>query len=351
MIKKYSDPLLRKFSLFDILLVFTMLSGILYFGKTLFIPLAFAMLISFILYPACIWLEKKGTNPTLAIAISMLALLLFFACIISLFIIQVKGFLGEWNALKSSLFNSMEKVSNFLSLHLNISSERQKLILKNISVNTGSQVIPFLKITAWSFSVSIVIAVIIPVFSILILHYRKMLTGVLYSLFPPEKKKSIRAVLQESVHAYNNFIKGMLLVYLIVGILNSIGLAIIGIPHPVLFGFIASILTFIPYIGIMIASLLPIAVSWVTFNSALYPLGVILVFSIVQLLEAYIIFPFAVSSRLKINTLAILVIIIGGGILWGAAGMILFIPIFSIIKLIAERTKSLKNLSRLLSSG
>lgn len=140
----------------------------------------------------------------------------------------------------------------------------------------------------------------------------------------------------------------MLLVYLIVGSLNSLGLLLIGIPHPFLFGFMASILTFIPYIGIIVSSLLPITISWITYNSIWYPIGVIAVFSIVQALEAYVIFPFAVGSRLKINTLVIIMVAIVGGILWGAAGMILFIPFISIVKLIADRTESLKILSVLL---
>jgi predicted PurR-regulated permease PerM len=191
----------------------------------------------------------------------------------------------------------------------------------------------------------------IPVFSALILFHRQMLSNALYELFPPERKKTIHEILVETIHAYYNFIKGMLVVYLIVGLLNSIGLLIIGVPHPFLFGFIASILTFIPYVGIMISSLLPIAVSWITYNSIWYPLAVIAVFSIVQLLEAYIIFPFAVGSRLKINTLVIITMVIVGGILWGAAGMILFIPFISIIKLISDRTPSLKTLSVLLGDG
>lgn len=74
-------------------------------------------------------------------------------------------------------------------------------------------------------------------------------------------------------------------------------------------------------------------------------------FSIVQALEAYVIFPFAVGRRLKINTLVIIVIITAGGILWGAAGMILFIPLASIAKLIADRSPRLKILSTLLGEG
>jgi predicted PurR-regulated permease PerM len=65
-------------------------------------------------------------------------------------------------------------------------------------------------------------------------------------------------------------------------------------------------------------------------------------------LEAYVIFPLAVGSRLKINTLIIILVVIIGGIIWGASGMILFIPFVSIAKLIADRTKGLKTLSLLL---
>ena len=101
----------------------------------------------------------------------------------------------------------------------------------------------------------------------------------------------------------------------------------------------------------MIASLLPISVAWITFNSIYYPIGVIAIFTIVQILEAYIIFPFAVSNRMNLSTLFVLIFIILGGIIWGASGMILFIPLLSIIKLIADRTHGLESIAKLLDSG
>jgi predicted PurR-regulated permease PerM len=167
-------------------------------------------------------------------------------------------------------------------------------------------------------------------------------------LFPAQRKERIREILHLSIQSYYNFIKGMLLVYLIVGLLNSLGLYILGIPHPVLFGFTASILTFIPYVGIIIAALLPITISWVTYNSIWYPVGVIAVFSVVQYLEANVIFPLAVSSRLKLNALVTIAAIVIGGILWGVAGLILFIPFLGIMKMIADRTPDLKIWSILL---
>jgi len=190
----------------------------------------------------------------------------------------------------------------------------------------------------------------VPLFSVLILYNRKLFFEVLCRVFSNRKREKIYEILVETIHSYHNFIKGMLIVYLVVGLLNGLGLAILGIPHPFLFGFIASIFTFIPYVGIIIASLLPISIAWITYGSIWYPLGVVIVFTIVQILEANIIFPFAVSSKMNLNTLVVLVVIILGGILWGASGMILFIPFLGIAKLIADKTEGMEALAILLGN-
>ena len=142
----------------------------------------------------------------------------------------------------------------------------------------------------------------------------------------------------------------MALVYLIVGSLNSVGLLLLGVPHAILFGFIASILTFIPYVGIIVGSLLPMAMSWITYDSVWYPLGVVAIFTFVQYLEANVIFPLAVSSRLNVNTLVMLLAIFAGGILWGMAGMILFVPFAGIAKLIADHNPRWKTISLMLGT-
>ena len=341
----------RRFSVLEILQFIVLLSLILYFGKTLFIPLSFSLLVGFILYPICKWMETKGINKGIAIVISILGVTLLAGAIIYLLFVQFSEFLEEWQSLRIKLSETINQLSVFISERFDISLKKQTEFINNTLNNSGSQAFSIVRNTAYSLSESVFFLLMIPVFSTLILFHRQMLSNALYELFPKEKKNTIHEILVETINAYYNFIKGMLVVYLIVGLLNSIGLLLIGVPHPFLFGFIASILTFIPYVGIMISSLLPIAISWITYNSIWYPLAVIAVFSIVQVLEAYIIFPFAVGNRLKINTLVIIIAIIVGGILWGAAGMILFIPFVSVMKLIADRTPSLKTLSVLLGDG
>jgi predicted PurR-regulated permease PerM len=341
----------RKYSLLEILQYIILISLVLYYGKTLFIPLSFSLLISFILYPLCKWLETKGTTQSAAIFISILGLTILMGAVIYLLFLQIIEFSQEWQPLKEKLLETANQVSIFISERFGISLEEQSVYFKNSINNSGTQTISMVRRAAFIFSESIFYILIIPILSGLILYHRKILVNALYELFPLNKKETIHEILIQTIHAYYNFIKGMLLVYFIVGILNSIGLAIVGVPHPFLFGFIAAIMTFIPYVGIMISALLPIAVSWITFNSIWYPLAVIVVFALVQILEAYVIFPFAVGNRLKINTLVIIVMVLIGGIIWGTVGMILFIPFTSIVKLIADRTESLKSLSILLGDG
>jgi predicted PurR-regulated permease PerM len=326
-------------------------SVLLYFGKALFVPLSFSLLISFLLYPVCRWMERMGLHRNLAIVISVGGVTLLLVAILDLLVLQMIGFYHEWEAIRTKLLESIGQLSGFLTERFGLSAARQTELLKNLIRDSGNRAFSLLQSTAYFFSEAVFALVLIPIFSALILVYREMLAEVLYRLFPGKKRETLHEILVETIHAYYNFIKGMLLVYLIVGMLNSLGLWIIGVPHPFLFGFIASILTFIPYVGILVASLLPIFISWITFNSILYPIYVVLVFSIVQILEAYIIFPFAVGGSLKINTLVIMVMILAGGILWGGAGMILFIPFVSIAKLVADRTEGLETLALLLGDG
>jgi predicted PurR-regulated permease PerM len=299
----------------------------------------------------CKWMEKNGIHSNIAIGLSLIIVVIFFGTILYLLFAQILQFSNEWQTLELKLGETLNQLSTFLTEQFGVNEEKQLSYIRNAVNNSSSQIFIFLKNAVYSFSESLYYLIVIPIFSALILFYRQLLIRSLYKIFPSVKKEMIHEIIIETISEYYKFIKGMLMVYLIVGILNSIGLAIIGIPYPFLFGFTASVLTFIPYVGIIVSSLLPITVAWITFNSIWYPVGVITVFTVVQVLEAYIIFPYAVGSRLKINTLAILIMIISGGIIWGASGMILFIPFISIIKLIADRTDSLKTLSVLLSDG
>lgn len=323
-------------------------SIILYFGKEIFVPISFALLISFVSYPLCQWLECRGFGRSMSIIIGIGLVLLTGTFLAVLLIYQMTSFLNEWPLLQVKIAKSVKELSDFFVHRLDISMEQQQKWIAKISNQSTGNILAVLKTTITASASSAILLVLVPIYSLLILLYRRHWMRIVHSLFPYERKEKLVDIVLKTIKTYYNFIKGMALVYLIVGILNSIGLLLLGIPHAILFGFIASILTFIPYVGIMVGALLPIAVSWITYDSIWYPLGVVGIFAFVQYLEANVIFPFAVSSRLNVNTLIMLIAIFLGGVLWGVAGMILFVPFVGIAKLIADHKPEWRTLSLIL---
>lgn len=331
-----------------VLLYIISCSVILYFGKNIFIPLSFAVLISFVLYPLCRWMETKGIGRMAAISISIVILILLGSLLGILLVSQFLSFIHEWPTFQTKLQAEGEKLNQLIIDNFGFSKDTLSNWTSKILDESGSTILQFLKGTASASMFSLVLFILIPVYAVLILYYRSYWLRILYRLFPGESQKSIQEIIGLTINAYYNFIKGMGIVYLIVGTLNSIGLLILGVPHAILFGFIASILTFIPYIGIIVGSLLPITMAWVTYDSIWYPVGIIGIFSLVQYLEANVIFPMAVSYRLNVNTLVMLLSIFVGGLLWGMAGMILFVPFVGIAKLIADHNPKWKTVSMIL---
>lgn len=319
--------------------------AILYFGRNVFVPVSFASLVSFILYPFCSWFEKRGLGRFTAILIPMLVLMSFGMMLLSLLIFQMIGFLDEWPSIQSKFLQTLSDISEYLQVMGVVTSDIGK-----VPTLSGGNVLNLVSRIVAASSFSVVLLILIPVYSFLILYYRRQWVRVLEQLMPGRRSENLREMISLTINTYYNFIKGMAIVYLVVGVLNSTGLLLLGIPHAILFGFIAAILTCVPYVGIMVGALLPMAMAWITYDSIWYPLGVAGVFAFVQYLEANIIFPVSVSNRLNVNTFVMLIAIFAGGVLWGMAGMILFVPFVGIAKLIADHNPNLKTLALLLGT-
>jgi predicted PurR-regulated permease PerM len=263
--------------------------------------------------------------------------MVIFTGLIILLVMQFGQFLKRWPKMQAKFEAAISEMSHDAGTLLGFSDlEKQEWINSMIS-NFTEYLLNWLPESLYQTTINLVLILLVPFYVILMLYYRSMLVRALHGFIKQWSFDDLKLMLDDSIHTYFNFIKGIALVYLIVGILNSVGLAILGIPNAILFGFIASLLTFIPYVGITIGALVPITVSWLLYDSILYPLGVIAVFAFVQILEANVIFPIVVGRRLKINALASIVVIVIGGLLWGASGMVLFLPFVAILKLVLDR--------------
>ena len=324
------------------------LIALLYIGQPLLIPLSFALLISLILFPVTRFLEHRGWPKVLAIFVSMSLLSILIIGLVILLVQQFSQFLNRWPQMQLKLETAVNHAAQQVGSFLGFSQLEQQEWINSIIQNFTEYLLNWLPQSIYQATINLILILLVPFYIILILYYRSTLVLALHKFLKQWSFEDLKTILDESIHTYFNFIKGMALVYLIVGVLNSIGLALLGIPNAILFGFVASILTFIPYIGITIGALLPITISWLVYDSILYPLGVILVFIFVQVLEANVIFPIVVGHHLKINALAAIVVIVIGGLIWGASGMVLFLPFVAIFKLVLDRVNKEHPVSTLL---
>ncbi|WP_161888265.1 AI-2E family transporter [Pontibacter russatus] len=334
-----------------LLLYVLVLSVLLHLGQTLLVPLSFALLLSFVLYPICRWLEKRKLPRPLAITLALLLVLTAVGGLLLLLAQQVMQFSQEWPSLREKVAVLAAQLREYLLLHYDLSLYTQEMWLESMLLSAAQQVLPLAHQVLYSSAISLVLLILIPFYCFLILYYREQFAAALPPLFPQADAAKIQFILRQTISTFYNFIRGMALVYLVVGILNVAGLLLLGVPHAVLFGVVASLLTFIPYVGITLGSLLPISMAWLTYDSVWYPLGVVAVFTVVQYLEANLIFPLAVSYRLQVNTLFMILAIIAGGIIWGAAGMILFVPFLAIVKLVADQVADWQPIGLLLGIG
>jgi len=318
---------------------------ILYFGETLFVPLFFGLLIAIVLHPVCKWLETHGWKKSFAIAACLLMVTIIFILLAWLLIWQIKLFSKDAPIIINKLNSFLQQVQTWLfSHHMNTNDIRNNWA-EEITGIIGTLVGSTLQTTANL----LFMLFLIPVFAALFMYHRKVFVTSLRLMIPDKYHSQLQEILSQTIHTYFNYIKGMIMVYAIVGALNSIGLFALGVRHALAFGMICAVMTIIPYIGIGVSALLPISVVWIETGNIWYPIGVIAVFGIVQYLEANIIFPAVVGVQLNVSTLAMLIAVILGGIIWGISGMILFIPFVAILKIISDNIEEWKPLNLLLS--
>ena len=189
---------------------------------------------------------------------------------------------------------------------------------------------------------------LLPVYIFLILFYKSLILNFLYEVFAEENSEQVRAILNQTKTAIQSYMVGLLLEALIVAILNSIALLILGVQYAILLGVIGALLNMIPYIGGLVAIVLPLLIATVTKDGYSTQLGIIIGYLIIQFLDNNILVPRIVSSKVKINALVSIIVVLLGNGLWGVPGMFLSIPAVAIVKIIFDRIEDLKPWGKLL---
>lgn len=170
----------------------------------------------------------------------------------------------------------------------------------------------------------------------MIIYYKPLLFEFFARLFPKNLHVTVVEVLSETKALIQSYLFGLIVEGALVAILNSLALWILGIPYAILLGVIGALLNIIPYIGGVIAVALPMLMA-IASKEPVDALYVLIAYLIVQFIDNNFFVPKIVASKVKINALISIIVVLVGNELWGVPGMFLAIPLTAIIKVIFDR--------------
>ena len=313
------------------------------FAQPILIPLAYALLISFILLPVAQKFESWGINRIFATIFTMLAVILIVGGGIYLFSTQIINLAKEFSQIKDKIVLVLADITIYVNANLNFVPDLEKgeliQLLKNLINKSAGYLVGQTFSNTAAFLASLISTI---VFIFLILIYRSGLTYAFTLFFAEEKRKKALKMFKSMQQVGKKYLLGMVILILILGSANSIGLLIIGIDNPFLFGFLAALLAIVPYVGSTVGAAIPILYRLGSWASLWLSVAVALLFWVIQFLEGNFLSPKIVGGSLKINALAAILSIIIGGSMWGIAGMILFLPFAAILKVLCEEYESLR---------
>ena len=324
------------------LFIICLLALIVFVGGSILIPLGFAVMLAMLLLPVVKWLVGKGIPDIVASILAILIAIIFVAGILYFLSAQVAVFMEDLPAIKEKLQQHWTSFQTWMDETLNISKKQQDEAVQGAKENVQSSGTGSMGMFVAGLAGGLMTVILLPIYTFLILFYRKLIHKFLVQVFPSAERKKVEDVLEESNTIVRAYMIGLLVEMLIVTVLNTIGFLIIGIQYAIFLAVLAAVLNLIPYIGMLIASVICIAVTLTTSDSssAIIWTGAILI--IVQFIDNNFIMPYIVGSKVRINALVSIVGVLIGGLLAGISGMFLSIPVMAIMKVIFDRVDNLK---------
>ena len=151
------------------------------------------------------------------------------------------------------------------------------------------------------------------------------------SLLPRKSRESVREQAREIDRTLAGFIRGQLSVCLILGTYYSTGLYLVGLELGVVVGFVAGIISFIPYIGSISGFVVSLAIAFAQFNSWTPILQVVAVFLSGQFIEGNFLTPKLVGDNVGLHPVWVMFALLAGGVLLGFLGLMIAVPVAAII--------------------
>ena len=314
--------------------------------QDILIPFSFAVFLAILLNPLVDRLMMWKVPKIGAIALALVIAIVLIAGIWYFLATQVMHFSDQLPLLKKKSVELMTKLQSWLVQKVHVPMEKQNQLIGEAQAGIK----PLAGRLLGTMLGTLTTASLLPVYTFLLLYYKTLLVNFVYEIFAEENAKEVGAVLGRIKVAIQSYMYGLLVEGLIVATLNTVALLILGVPYAVLLGVLGAILNVLPFIGGIIAVILPVVVATITKEGYHTQLGIVVSYIIIQFIDNHFLIPYIVSSKVKINALVSIIVVLLGGAVWGISGMFLSIPFIGALKIIFDRIPEMKPWGKLLGT-
>lgn len=321
-------------------------------AQVVLVPIVIAILLGLMLAPAVRLLERWHVPRVLG----ALAVTLAFFTALAAVLLMLAAPAREWLGRLPTALAHMQDLLQELRRPLQMASEAGKKLGELASldeaapvrlVDASSGFVP----QALSAAPALVTALVIVLFlTFLFLLHGDVLLRKFVTLAPDWRSK--RDLVQATRQAQHELSLYMLTISLInagLGVATMIALYLLGMPDPWLWGGVAALLNFAPFVGPLATAILLVVAGFAEFSTPWQALAAPGAFLFLQMLEGQLITPHLVGHRLALDPVMVFLVLILLGWMWGVAGLLLAVPLISCIKLIATRIPEAAGLAILLS--
>ena len=304
------------------------------------LPLFFSALLSVLLLPVVLRLERWRWPRALAI---LAAVLLLLGGIVGLFVIfgsQIMDLKAELPLIQAKLVAFFDQGQQWLHDRFGMRVMSKDELIDSSLSSAKKSAGGFLGSTISTTAGVLSTVTLVPIYIFCFLYYRDHMRQFMFRFVTPDKRTAVLHTMDNIRTVVQAYISGLLTVIVIVAVLNAIGLLLLGVKFAIFFAIFASVLAVIPFIGILVGATIPALITLVETGSPAKAAAVVGVFLVVQFLEGNFITPMITGSKVSINPMAAIVALILGGELWGTPGMILSIPLVAVLKVVFDSNKT-----------
>jgi predicted PurR-regulated permease PerM len=310
-------------------------------GQGILKPLAFASLLAILLISPSRFFEKAGFPRGIAALISLLLAFVVFFIIFYFLSTSIISFKQDLPLLLQRLSDAMVDLEKWAQKKFHISTEKMQEFVNTSTNDALPSASYIINTTLTTVSSGIFLTIIIFIYTFLLLLYRSLIVKFFCSLMAKEHTERIHTVLGKIRYMIKSYIVGLFIEMAVVAALNAAAFFMLGVRYALLLAIISAIFNIIPYLGIFMACVLSVLITFTTDSSSTV-IGVIISLIVIHMIDSNILMPKIVGSKVKLNALATIIGVITVSALWGIPGTFLAVPIIAVLKAIFEEVDGMQ---------